>query len=80
MVQGNKSHRTRAILCGAQKAGTTSLAYYLRQHPELNALNKEVHFFDNENLDWKNPNYREYENKFQPQNTIRVDHTPIYMF
>lgn len=34
---------------GAQKSGTTSLYYYLKQHPEVYmSPAKEVHFFDNE--------------------------------
>ena len=70
----------RAIICGAQKAGTTSLSYYLRQHPELDVPKKELHYFDNESIDWKSPNYCEYENNFQGEGKIRIDHTPIYMF
>ena len=80
MAQGNKSYTIKATLCGAQKAGTTSLSHYLRQHPELDAPNKELHFFDNEKIDWENPNYIDYENEFQGENKIRIDHTPIYMF
>lgn len=35
------------IIVGAQKAGTTSLFYYLSQHPRVHAgVTKEVHFFD----------------------------------
>ena len=80
MTQGNKSCTIKAILCGAQKAGTTSLSYYLRQHPELDVPKKELHYFDNESIDWKSPNYGEYENNFQVEGKIRIDHTPIYMF
>ena len=80
MTQGNKSHTIQAVLCGAQKAGTTSLAYYLRQHPELDVPKKELHYFDNETIDWKSPNYGKYENNFQVEGKIRIDHTPSYMF
>lgn len=35
------------IIIGAQKAGTTSLFYYLSQHPQLvPSIRKEVHYFD----------------------------------
>lgn len=35
------------IIIGAQKSGTTSLYYYLIQHPSIvSAVKKEVHFFD----------------------------------
>ncbi len=35
------------LIIGAQKAGTTSLAYYLSQHPHLVASHeKVVHYFD----------------------------------
>ena len=35
------------LIVGAQKAGTTSLFDYLRQHPRISpSLTKEVHFFD----------------------------------
>jgi len=35
------------IIIGAQKAGTTSLFYYLNQHPSLRlATRKEVHYYD----------------------------------
>ncbi|MEM1041843.1 MAG: sulfotransferase [Bacteroidota bacterium] len=36
------------IIIGAQKAGTSSLHYYLSQHPQVIASSvKEVHYFDN---------------------------------
>ena len=69
-----------AIICGAQKAGTTSLSYYLRQHPELEVSREELHFFDNEKINWESPNYKDCENKFRTPNKIKIDHTPIYMF
>ena len=35
------------IIIGAQKSGTSSLYYYLSQHPNVKpALKKEVHYFD----------------------------------
>jgi hypothetical protein len=36
------------LIIGAQKGGTTSLYYYLAQHPHVSpAVHKEVHFFEN---------------------------------
>ena len=37
------------LIIGAQKAGTTWLAYQLRQHPDVFMPPREVHFFDNAN-------------------------------
>lgn len=35
------------MIVGAQKAGTSSLHYYLNQHPQLKGTKpKELHFFD----------------------------------
>lgn len=45
------------LIIGAQKAGTTSLYYYLRQHPQIYmSQEKEAHFFSYENEDL---NFRE---------------------
>lgn len=38
------------LIIGAQKAGTTALYYYLRQHPQIYmSREKEAHFFSHEN-------------------------------
>jgi len=34
------------LIIGAQKSGTTSLRYYLQEHPEISLAPKETHFFD----------------------------------
>ena len=57
------------LILGAAKAGTTSLFYYLSQHPNISTPNrkKEVHYFDlnyNRGIDW-------YRNHF-PQNNKRT--------
>ncbi len=68
------------LIIGAQKCGTTSLLYYLGQHPQI-ALSekKEIHFFDKKyqmGLDW-------YENQF-PRKSDRAkitgEATPYYLF
>ena len=41
------ARRIDFIIAGVQKAGTTSLDAYLRQHPDIcMAKKKEPHFFD----------------------------------
>lgn len=44
------------VIIGAQRGGTTSLYYYLTEHPDVSrALRKEVHFFDrhyDKGMDW----------------------------
>ena len=72
------------IICGAQKSGTTALAHFLRQHPEICFSNqKEVHFFDNERLfSGTNVNYSVYHKSFPFSNQHKVigEVTPIYMY
>ena len=39
------------LVIGAQKAGTTALDHYLRQHPDIGMADvKEVHYFDDEDV------------------------------
>ena len=71
------------LICGAQKAGTTALAEYLRGHPELYLPErKELHFFDDENRNWKKPRYEDYHACFRDKSTKRLcgEATPIYMY
>ena len=65
-----------ACLVGAQKAGTTTLAYLLDQHPMVTVAEpKEPHFFTHnwdEGFDW-------YEERFPDSvNTVRVDASTSY--
>ncbi|MGH7629885.1 MAG: sulfotransferase family protein, partial [Gemmatimonadales bacterium] len=66
------------IIIGAQKAGTTWLAYQLRQHPDVFMPSREVHFFDSagnfeKGLAW-------YEGHFEDARGKRVigEKTPEY--
>lgn len=73
------------VICGAQKAGTSALDSYLREHPQICMANsKEVHFFDNEKLfsQQKIINYSKYHNSFKPKASHKVlgEATPIYMY
>lgn len=71
------------LVCGAQKSGTTALADYLRGHPELHIPDrKELHFFDDEAVDWSNPDYRVYHQSFGRDRDQRKwgEATPVYMY
>lgn len=67
------------IILGTQKGGTTSLSFYLAQHPEIFfPMAKEVHFFDlhyKNGLDW----YRTYF-PLKSSRKISGEATPYYMF
>lgn len=76
------------IINGAMKSGTTSLFYYLSQHPELfPSFTKEVHFFDGgiyENLDTFKKGESWYRAHFPlkkelPQNAKTFEATPLYL-
>ena len=66
------------FLIGAQKAGTTTLAHLLAQHPEICvAKNKEPHYFtgnSNKNLNWYRQQFPNYEN------ALCVDASTSYSF
>ncbi|WP_154222848.1 sulfotransferase domain-containing protein [Marinicella rhabdoformis] len=72
------------LIVGAQKAGTSALDYYLRNHIEIQmALRKEVHFFDNEKIfKSKNIDYSEYHDYFDWSDAtlLRGECTPNYMY
>ncbi len=47
MIFFDSLHQPDFLIIGAQKCGTSSLFYYLSQHPDLSLPNvKEIHFFD----------------------------------
>ena len=77
------------LICGAQKAGTTALADYLRGHPQLFLPEqKELHHFDDESLAWGDQprhhqrNRRSYHRSFRtaPADCHWGEATPIYMY
>ncbi|EKO3566099.1 sulfotransferase [Vibrio metschnikovii] len=77
--------KVNLYIVGGQKCGTTALAYFLSQHPEICiAKGKEVHLFDN-------PNYQHltdeeitkiYSDYFEHYNHEQYlcDATPIYSY
>lgn len=72
------------LVCGTQKGGTTALHNYLSQHKELYLpKQKELHYFDDESLDWENPNHENYHSHFFNESSIGKiwgEITPIYMY
>lgn len=68
------------IICGAQKAGTTSLFHYMNPHPEIYMpAKKELHFFDN----YVPEEINQYKQNFNfESDAIKVsgEATPIYMY
>lgn len=68
------------FVIGAPKCGTTSLAYYLSQHPDIYVPSrKEIHFFDDDRLYDKT--YDFYKKYYAINDCVqwRVDATPNYM-
>ncbi len=70
------------LVIGAQKASTSSLYSYLQQEDGIQmSIQKELHLFDNEEINWLNPSYELYHSKF-PINDSRLkgEITPFYMY
>lgn len=69
-------------IVGVQKSGTSTLHWLLRQHPAvMRTRQKELHFFDDEELDWERPDYSPYVGWLTAEGqTIAVDATPVYLF
>ena len=72
------------VIGGTQKGGTSALASFLRQHPQIcmPADRKELHYFDREEEFRKKPSYRVYHSSFHPEKgqTVIGEATPIYMY
>lgn len=70
------------IVVGVQKAGTTALFDYLADDPAYGvSKTKEVHFFDDESVNWNAPDYAPYHAQFDWSTpTIRGEATPIYIY
>lgn len=81
---GKNAARVDFVIVGTQKGGTTALDYYLRQNPGVQMANrkKEIHFFDNDSLDWHKPDYEAYHSEFDwsSQACVRGEVTPAYMY
>lgn len=72
------------FIVGTQKGGTSALDNYLRSYSGLQMANvKEVHFFDDDALDWSNPDYTRLHQSFSwgsSDSSIRGEATPIYTY
>jgi Sulfotransferase domain len=91
-VSGLATRRTRILpsflLIGAQRAGTTSLFYYLRRHPHVaRPVTKEIHFFDDgfwRGIDWYRsffPTSAEHRlARLRGGDLVAADATPYYLF
>lgn len=78
---GNTNQRGPDFLViGTQKGGTSALASFLREHPEvcMGGPRKELHYFDSSKL----PPIEEYHRSFlvEPQHRVVGEATPSYMF
>jgi hypothetical protein len=77
------SPRVDFLIAGVQKGGTFSLYRLLERHPEISLSKaKEVHFFDNEEIDWSSPSYGQYHRNFPRwrEGQVRGEATPIYIY
>ncbi|HEX8740790.1 MAG TPA: sulfotransferase [Casimicrobiaceae bacterium] len=76
--------RVGCLIAGTQKGGTTALASYFYEHPEISIPEtKEVHFFDSEWVfETSAVDYAGYHAQFPVGADTRVlcDATPIYMY
>jgi hypothetical protein len=73
------------VIAGAQKAGTSALDRYLREHSgvAMARTRKELHFFDDEEQFRTEPrDYAAYHANFAPRmpRQLRGEATPIYMY
>ncbi len=78
-----RERRVDFFIAGVQKGGTTALDAMLRGHPRVQMANlKEVHFFDNDSVDWNTPDLALLHNQFDwnAANVVRGEATPIYTY
>ena len=74
--------RVNFLIIGVQKGGTTALYDYLADYGDV-ALSrvKEVHFFDDETVDWSAPDYAAYHANFPAAGGRPCgEATPIYIY
>lgn len=67
------------IIIGAQKSGTTSLHYYLEQHPDIaGSTIKETHYFNNAiHFGVAHQRYQQY---FKGKSKFHFESTPAYLY
>lgn len=77
-----RAPKVNFLVIGAQKAGTTALDHYLRQHPDIGMADvKEVHYFDDEEVFAHAPkDHAAYEAHFPDAKRFHGETTPIYLW
>lgn len=82
MRESGNGKRVGFLVAGVQKAGTTALFDYLSEIPSLELPGiKEAHFFDEEdNVDWRSPDYAPYHALFDDPARLWGEVTPIYLY
>lgn len=84
MRNSKNEFRIDFIVIGVQKAGTSALYHYLRQHPEIAMGDiKELHFFDNDKyFENKYVDYNTYHKHFVlgEENKRHGEITPSYIY
>ncbi len=73
------------VIAGAQKSGTTALAHFFSQHPDITMAEEEGHLFDSPDY---SPTWtpfeidRRYRRRFEPTDgaSLHGESTPIYLF
>lgn len=71
------------VIAGAQKCGTTSLAAYLRQHPDIFVAEQEGHFFDrDQHFTSSEVDYGPYHQLFEASagQACLGESTPVYLY
>ena len=76
--------RVSFLIAGMQKCATSALHSFLCQHGEIFLpRQKELHFFDNEEMNWRRPDYDQfYHTHFAdaPAHALWGEATPIYTY
>ena len=85
MTDPHPEPKVQFLIAGVQKGGTTALADYLRQHPQLHIpSSKELHVFDDESLDWQDASAvaAQLHSHFQDASAgcLWGEATPIYSY
>jgi hypothetical protein len=77
-----QAEKVSFLITGVQKGGTTALYEHLRQGAAVSLSDtKEVHFFDDEDVDWTAPDYGAYHAHFAPfDGRPWGEATPIYSY
>lgn len=73
--------RLSFLIAGVQKSGTSALHDYLSDVPDLQLPPaKELHFFDNEAVNWGSPDYGALHRPFAEDGRLRGEATPITLY